>query len=1049
MPAFIKPSFGRGELSPSFYGRVDTAAYQVGLRTARNTIIHPYGGVSSRPGKIVVGPVKTHTDGNSPRLFRFQFRVSDQYVLEFGNLYMRVISDDAHVVNAAVTITAATAANPVVVTAASHGYSNGEEVFITGVVGMTQLNGRRFVVANQTANTIELTDQVTGNNTNGIDYTAYSSAGTVASIFELVTPYLQADLSTLKMVQSADVLTITHPTYAPRDLARTADNAWTIVVNTYAPGQLAPTGVAVAQQGTSGSTTQRYRVTAIRQEEDVFEESLPGINNTSVTVGSATLANPVRCTATSHGYATGDEVELSAMDEMTALNGRRFFITRIDANTFDLDDEDGTDTVVYPTAETTGGIANATFVELTDAITVALTVLADFNRITWTAVTSANRYAIYRRESGRYGLVGEVDAPLTTFDDHTERVTATGAIHATDLTIGPPRARNPFRLAGDFPTESSYYQQRQVYGGSNNNGDTSFYSQTGNRLNMSVSQPVQADDAVTATLNAREVNVIRHFVPGTNLIIFTSGAEWRVSAGDNSGFAADTLRQEPQSEYGSGHHRPIVVGEIIIFAEDDDATVRGMSFSLEADKFLSGNKLNLLADHLLAEDGPAEQIIDDWTFAHAPEGRLYISRSDGVVLTMTFDPGNEVIAWTTWDAARAGRYESTTSLKKSLSGAEDGVYFVTRRVFGTQVVRYIERVSTRKFADVRDAHFLDFGFIVDVPLPITNVTVANPTVVTSAAHGLSNGDDVDITDIIWIRTLDANGNLVPLSQLNDRRFTVVSIATNTFELVDSVGKPITDATVTDPVVITSASHGFSDGDVVFISGVAGMTQINDILFRVGNSTTDTFELQNAITGAPINGLAYDAWTAAGTAKLRVDGSAFATYDTSGDARKVFSTISGLWEAEGELLDAVADGSVVAFSTTAAGTVTNGEITLPTPASRAHLGFSYIADVELLNIEVASGTIQGELSKIDSVMLRLKKSRLPLVGPDKDNLQKMKPREEEEMGVPAALLTEDRKVTIPPSWNSNGRMFFRQVDPLPLTIVAVVPNIELEDRGDDL
>ena len=141
MPSFIIPSFAKGELDPTLHGRVDLAAYQVGLRTARNLIIHTGGGASNRPGTIFLGPVKTHTI--APRLIDFQFRTTDQYVLEFGNLYMRVIRNDAHVTNATVAITGVTQASPVVVTAGSHGFSNGEEVFITGVGGTTQLNGNR------------------------------------------------------------------------------------------------------------------------------------------------------------------------------------------------------------------------------------------------------------------------------------------------------------------------------------------------------------------------------------------------------------------------------------------------------------------------------------------------------------------------------------------------------------------------------------------------------------------------------------------------------------------------------------------------------------------------------------------------------------------------------------------------------------------------------------------------------------------------------------------------------------------------------------------
>lgn len=69
------------------------------------------------------------------------------------------------------TITGITAANPPVVSSTAHGYANGDIVYIDGVVGMTQLNGRCFVVANQASGTFEL---------KGVDatgYTAYASGG--------------------------------------------------------------------------------------------------------------------------------------------------------------------------------------------------------------------------------------------------------------------------------------------------------------------------------------------------------------------------------------------------------------------------------------------------------------------------------------------------------------------------------------------------------------------------------------------------------------------------------------------------------------------------------------------------------------------------------------------------------------------------------------------------------------------------------------------------------------------------------------------------------
>ena len=725
--------------------------YQVALKTARNVIIHPSGGVSNRPGTLLIAPLKFH-DVDTTRLFDFQFRTADQYVLEFGNLYMRVIRNDAQVTNAAISITGATQTNPVRITVLAHGYSNGDEVFITGVVGMTQLNGNRYIIKNVTTDAFEITNQITSNNIDGTGFDAYTSGGTSADIFELATPYLAADLATLKMVQSGDILTVTHPSYAPRDLGRTGHNVWSLTVNTYAPAIADPTGVVVTQQGTSGSTTHRYKVTAINAEEDVFEESLSGLSNTTTSSASALAQNPVVVTAAGHPYINGDEIEMSGYTQMTEVNGRRFFVANKATNTFELEGEDGSSYA----AETSGGSVNATFVELTNSITVALTVIADFNRVTWSAVSDASRYAIYRRQSGRYRWVAEVEAPLLTFDDVTTRVTAAGAIHAVDNEIGPPRARNPFLFAGNFPATSSYYQQRQVYGGSNNAPDTSFYSQTGNRLNFSISVPSQADDAMTASLSARQIHEIRHYVPGNDLLILTSGGEWRISSGTNSGFSIDTLLQKPQSDWGASHHKPIVAGNITLFVEEGGSRIRSLGFSLELDGY-TGSDLTLLASHLLAEEGPDKFIVKDWTYASVPESRVYVVRSDGKMLTMTFNQTQEVIAWTIWDTN--GKYEACTSLRRSLSTVEDGVYFIVQRKVNGNIVRYIERMSTRKFAQPEDAYFLDGGFIIDNPIAVTNIS-SDGVVTTDGAHGLSSGDFVDIEGVVFEPEFDKDGNKI-------------------------------------------------------------------------------------------------------------------------------------------------------------------------------------------------------------------------------------------------------------------------------------------------
>ena len=37
---------------------------------------------------------------------------------------------------------------------------------------------------------------------------------------------------------------------------------------------------------------------------------------------------------------------------------------------------------------------------------------------------------------------------------------------------------------------------------------------------------------------------------------------------------------------------------------------------------------------------------------------------------------------------------------------------------------------------------------------------------------------------------------------------------------------------------------------------------------------------------------------------------------------------------------------------------------------------------------------------------------------------------------------DEEILIDPSWNSNGRVFVRQTDPLPATVVAIIPRLEV-------
>lgn len=223
-------SFTAGEISPRLEGRVNLEKYREGLADLTNMVVHPHGGVARRPGTEFLGEVKS--SANYTRLIPFQFKTSDTYILEFGNEYMRVYRNGLQVLTGAPkTITAITKANPGVITSNSHGFANGDEIYIIGVGGMTQLNGRNFRVANVTTNTFTLTD-LFGNAIDTTNFTTFTSGGTADKIYEITTPYTTANLPALNFAQSADVMYLVHPTYDIRTLSRTDHNAWTLATAT-------------------------------------------------------------------------------------------------------------------------------------------------------------------------------------------------------------------------------------------------------------------------------------------------------------------------------------------------------------------------------------------------------------------------------------------------------------------------------------------------------------------------------------------------------------------------------------------------------------------------------------------------------------------------------------------------------------------------------------------------------------------------------------------------------------------------------------------------
>ena len=93
----IVSTFTAGELSPRMFGRTDLQQYYNGAQEISNFLLMKQGGAIRRSGTRYVTGVKT--SANFTRLVPFQYSVTQTYILEFGDLYMRVYRDSGQLID--------------------------------------------------------------------------------------------------------------------------------------------------------------------------------------------------------------------------------------------------------------------------------------------------------------------------------------------------------------------------------------------------------------------------------------------------------------------------------------------------------------------------------------------------------------------------------------------------------------------------------------------------------------------------------------------------------------------------------------------------------------------------------------------------------------------------------------------------------------------------------------------------------------------------------------------------------------------------------------
>lgn len=311
------------------------------------------------------------------------------------------------------------------------------------------------------------------------------------------------------------------------------------------------------------------------------------------------------------------------------------------------------------------------------------------NRVTvsWTAVSGAEEYNVYREEAGYFGFVG-ISTSATFIDNN----------YQADVADTPREDWDPF-AEGNHPGVVAFHQQRMVLAATPKTPQAFYMSRVGDFENFRKSRPLQEDDPVEYLIASGSIDAITWAASFGDLLLGTSGSEYKASGGDSS-ITTKNINITAQSYWGSADLLPIIIGNSILHVQRHGSRVRDLFYSLEKDGY-AGNDLSIMAPHLF--DG---HHLKQWAYQQVPGSHIWIVRDDGMLLALTYMKEHDIWGWSRH--LTAGKVRSVTTI----SGDDgDVLILVVERVVNGTTKFFLERMYPRwsEAEGVKEAFYVDCG----------------------------------------------------------------------------------------------------------------------------------------------------------------------------------------------------------------------------------------------------------------------------------------------------------------------------------------------------
>jgi hypothetical protein len=640
----IITSFNSGEWSPRLYGRVDLEKYPNACRTCKNFVPLVHGPAERRPGTYFIGETKTPAD--RVRLFPFEFNVAQAYILEFGDEYMRVYKDGALVVD-----------------------DSGDP-------------------------------------------------------YELATPYAVADLPKIKYVQDADTLYLVHPDYPPQKLTRADHDDWTIAPIVFLDGPYRDENVYDDVGGNlctdgdceenTGWASVGTPTTQARSNEQAYHGAYSrkftidadgeGVKTTAFTTVTGKLYRVrVRVyTATQNfkiSIRKGDDSGYNATKSISSVPYNDW----TEYEYFWQEAAGGTGAyVAFTNATGSSGTWYIDLVEIYEIETPALlTPSGRTGTITLTATAAtfeeAHEGSFWRIKCGEdWGYV-----EITEYTTSTS-VTATVKTELAGTDPTPFWREGAFSVKRGYPAAITFNDQALWLAGTASEPLMLWRSVVGDYENFAPGDT--AADGQTYRLKAEKVNSIRWLASTETMTIGTVSGAWTIGPKNTSeALRADNARVAAQTPDGSADIQAVNFLSSVLYVQrlgkptNYGERVLSMQYDLLNDRYKSRD-VSILAEHI-ADGG-----IVEWAYMASPYPIVWMVRDDGALLSMTYSPEQEVIAWALHDTD--GVIESCAVIPGE---SQDDLYLSVKRTINGSAVRYIEMMVPFDFGDQEDAFFVDCG----------------------------------------------------------------------------------------------------------------------------------------------------------------------------------------------------------------------------------------------------------------------------------------------------------------------------------------------------